>query len=261
VASRDDLVEQGYALLPGLLRRHTGWLADAFDEVFARHGIVADGVRRYMIVPFIDHDVRLSALLDDPAVAAAFDELLGPRWLYLPGDGNYFQGDTGWHQDGTPYGHRFYKAAVYLQPVDADTGGLRVVPGSHRRELPIDVELAKRPWAAVPSTPGDVVVFDHRIWHSSAGGGDNRRMFTMNLAAEPRSDAAVADVAEYLRRHCAYTESRQRRYDPDFALSQCYGDVLLATASSERMEHLRLGLSLDPRRNATVLAPVTDLSE
>ena len=101
---------------------------------------------------------------------------------------------------------------MYLQPVRADSGALRVIPGSHKR--PWFDQLDERPplryaWAredfagaeaadvieSVPgyvckSNPGDVVAFDARLWHASVGGSSDRQMCTLvyfNYPRPPRS--------------------------------------------------------------------------
>ena len=51
-------------------------------------------------------------------------------------DGNYYVGDTAWHPDGLgEYLYGRIKVSFYLDGVQADTGCLRVIPGSHRQQL------------------------------------------------------------------------------------------------------------------------------
>ena len=127
------------------------------------------------------------------------------------------------------------KVALYLDPVTKDTGCLRVIPGSHRIHLhqqieslrhlrvaqrdvggktmskeeqkkagiagefddaPFGVESSKLPSFALESQPGDVVFFNHRLWHSSFGGKTGRRMFTLNFAERPKSEDDVATLRE-----------------------------------------------------------------
>jgi ectoine hydroxylase-related dioxygenase (phytanoyl-CoA dioxygenase family) len=105
------------------------------------------------------------------------------------------------------------KVIFYLDPVDKDTGCLRVIPGSHRPPLNTDVVPLTRqrsdpsviPFAVSPrdvpcfpleSQPGDVVFFNQKLWHAAFGGRTGRRMFTLNFAAKPTTDAHIA----YLQR-------------------------------------------------------------
>ena len=130
------------------------------------------------------------------------------------------------------------KVAMYLDPVTAETGCLRVVPGSHRLPLHKDLEPlrywrvkqtiaegrgsekdleqfrdlvgdngepifgvqpADLPGFPLESEPGDVVFFNQHIYHSSFGGHTGRRMFTMNFAEAPKTDEQI----ELLKREYA----------------------------------------------------------
>ena len=44
------------------------------------------------------------------------------------------------------------------------------------------------PCQVIESSPGDLVVFDHRCKHAAFGGGPNRRMFTMNWSVSARAE-------------------------------------------------------------------------
>ena len=86
------------------------------------------------MVPFIDQSEYLSGLLDDPRIDDVASDLLGEDYNYTGSDGNFYVGDTRWHSDGYARSkYRNIKFAFYLDPVDRDTGCLRVIPGSHHR--------------------------------------------------------------------------------------------------------------------------------
>ncbi len=143
--------------------------------------------------------------------------------LYV-GDTHWHSDSTG---EDHEFGFDRIKVALYLDPVGRETGCLRVISGSHRIGLhqrleplrhlrhaqrdvggktmskqeqreagaavefddtPFGVESRELPHFALESEPGDVVFFNHRLWHSSFGGRTGRRMFTMNLAEEPRTE-------------------------------------------------------------------------
>jgi hypothetical protein len=87
----------------------------------------------------------------------------------------------------------------------------------------------------IESTPGDMLLFNHKIKHSSWGGGDRRRMFTLNL----QQRFADADLPR-LRDEVA--ASRGSRTD---GRSGVYGDAMLRTASPRRMRHLEQRMSAD----------------
>jgi hypothetical protein len=127
-------------------------------------------------------------------------QILGEDCIGMGTDGNRYVGDTPWHPDHAhhPYPQRGIKWAIYLGPVTATTGALRVIPGSHLQAYPVPnslrQEIARFPIQDVPavtleSQPGDAVVFDVRLWHGSCGGSDDRRMGTFVYYAGPRDHA------------------------------------------------------------------------
>ncbi len=128
----------GFLIFPGLLRDEIGKIIDGFERVWAAHGGGHDGrphdhKQRSALVPFIDQDEYLSCLLDDPRIEGIAASLLGDDFNYSGSDGNFYVGDTNWHSDG--FFDRKYvaiKMAFYLDTLTADTGCVRVVPGSHR---------------------------------------------------------------------------------------------------------------------------------
>ena len=95
----------------------------------------------------------------------------------------------GGHAAGDPM---HIKIAFYLDPLTADSGSLRVIPGSHRIGDAYATALndaalrepgiggAEVPAVAFETVAGDVVVFNHNTKHASFNGGGRRRMFTLN---------------------------------------------------------------------------------
>jgi len=229
----------GFLRLPAALSDDLSWIRSEFEEIFEASGIVHDGSQRSCIVPLIDASARLCGLLDHPAVACVVKGLLGEDANYLGSDGNYYTGDTGWHADGQHQVGTFLKIALYLDPVDAGSGALRVIPGSHRVESlewsARDAYDAEQLWGVagpdVPSVvlasqPGDAVVFNHNIMHSAWGGSTRRPMFTMNWSARATTEAEVAELRHYLGAHLAPHGD------------QPYGPLMLETADASRMRHL-----------------------
>ena len=203
--------------------------------------------RLTVVVPFIDQHPYLSSLLDDPRVLGIGSSICGEDFNYMTSDGNVYSGDTPWPSD-TSWGAKLpIKTAFYLDPLDAASGSLRVIPGSHHKgsrfwrmlgavdyyRTPLDerASLPEKTWgmsgAEVPSValetePGDVLVFNHEIKHASFGGGTRRRMFTINMQARQPDDdlEPVRKSVANLSRH---------------EMERAYGDVMLQTASPERM--------------------------
>lgn len=230
----------GYLVVPGALLNEVAWITDEFTRVFEDRGAAHDGTKRTCIVPFIDQRERLCTLLDHPEILGVARGLLGDDFNYVGGDGNYYTGDTAWHSDGFHRVGRFLKIALYLDPVDAETGCLRVIPGTHRVEAE-DWEARKArqseelwgisqrevPCVPLASRPGDLVAFNHNLMHASFGGSTARRMFTLNLCRHCETAEEIADLENYVAGH--------RR----FWIDQMHSPVMRATADAERMRHLQ----------------------
>jgi ectoine hydroxylase-related dioxygenase (phytanoyl-CoA dioxygenase family) len=264
----------GFLVFPGLLSDRIGRITEEFEEIFERtgghHGVAHDGTRRSCIVPFIDQSEYLSSLLDDPRVDGILSSLLGDDYSYLGSDGNFYTGHTGWHSDadfsgesrGTPP-RTFYKLAMYLDPVDTDSGALRVIPGIHRHgegfamgleqvlRKPLDslgIGGDQVPAVSLASRPGDVVVFSQAIKHSSWGGSNRRRMFTINATSRYRPDEV-----QWLRKEVAALAR--------FWVDGVYGEPMLRTAGPSRLIHLEQGLTQDEFLAGEVVKAKAEMSE
>ena len=150
------------------------------------------------------------ALIEHPAIRGICLSTLGEGYTHEGGDGNFYTGDTGWHSDcGVEWEQKSLvpclKIAFYLDELTADSGAVRLIPGSyHHRDVYMSAlhnglqmgkgtseELLGVPGKDVPahiveSTPGDLVCFDHRCKHAAFGGGPDRRMFAMNWSSRGR---------------------------------------------------------------------------
>lgn len=84
---------------------------------------------------------------------------------------------------------------------------------------------------ALESDPGDLVVFDHSLKHASFGGSQRRRMFTMNLHKRGVTPEVIERVDGYLSHHCPVAHG--------FKIGHMYTDIMLDTASPERLVHLK----------------------
>ncbi len=241
----------GYLHFPGLIEDRIEAVIDAFEEIWAGHGgghdgRPHDGTARSCIVPFAGQSEYLSSLLDDPRIDGILGSLLGDDYVYLGSDGNYYVGDTGWHSDGGwPRPIVYYKIAFYLDRLTRDSGAIRVIPGSHRygegyaEALQAGVRESEETWGvsgdrvpavAVETSPGDVVVFHQGTKHSAWGGGDRRRMFTLNCTrrhTEEELPIMRREVANFSR----------------FLTDSVYGPAMVDTATPERMRHLEQPLA------------------
>ena len=247
----------GYLVFPGLLADKIDRIIAEFESTFAvqgggHNGKPHDGTARSCIVPFIDQNEYLSSLVDDPRVDGIFTSLLGEEYNYLGSDGNFYVGDTNWHSDTDWSGKMrgkppriFYKMALYLDPVTATSGALRVVPGSQHygdeyaealqatlRMAPdkLGIPGSQVPAIALESNPGDVVVFNQNTKHSAWGGNNRRRMFTINCTArysEEEMPLLRNEIGAFAR----------------FWIDSVYGEAMLRNASPQRLVHLQQPLS------------------
>ena len=236
----------GYLHFPGLLDDKIDKIIEEFELIWEKSNQNHDGTKRSVILPFADQSEYLSSLLDDPRIHDIASSICGEEFNYTSGDGNYYVGDTKWHSDG--YGARpvlKIKIAFYLDKVTASTGALRVIPGSHKKGSyyadslqthlvgtgtnqigMFGIEGDKIPAVVLETNPGDVAVFNHNIKHSSWGGSNARRMFTMNFT-EKFADNQLDELKNILGQ-----EAR-------FWIDRIHGEIMVETASEERMVHLK----------------------
>jgi hypothetical protein len=226
MSGRDTLSEQqitffetfGFLKLPGLFRDDLGEIVGGFDEVFANdeHARVETrevlhGEQRRLIIPqFIDKSERIQWLRDDHRVKGVVTSLLGD-YDYAESDGNLLDCETSWHCDifGAPMTTRHVKLFFYLDPQRADSGALRVMPGTHyfqesfardlRPKINDPQSIAKQfgldrtelPAVPVETDPGDVIALDFRTVHASFHGPAGRRLFTLNFRQRTAVDASA----------------------------------------------------------------------
>lgn len=231
----------GFLKFPGLISDSLDWIQEEFKLTFDTNTIISkhDGTKRSCIYPFIDQRAKMSALLDDPRIEGIAASLLGGDFNYVGSDGNYYTGDTAWHRDGRHEKYRHIKIAFYLDPLDGNSGALRVIPGSHRLHDQYGADLnetnrSSEAWGVsgpeVPAqvlnvAPGDVLVFNHNLMHSSWNGGNTRRMFTLNLC-QRHAEADVQELKDYIS------------FVSRFWLDRAYGDEMMRTAGPGRLKHL-----------------------
>jgi ectoine hydroxylase-related dioxygenase (phytanoyl-CoA dioxygenase family) len=202
-----------------------------FDDVLAqdRQGQPFDGASRQAVLGFIEKRPLLSSLAEDDRIYEPIEQLLGQGFVWIGSDGNLYVGDTGWHPDGSNLGYGRIKVAFYLDRVRADSGCLRVIPGSQREPLhsalaPLREQrneagltgtafgVAQREIPCYPlgSDPGDVVFFNQNTWHASFGGQTGRRMFTLNFGAPPRAAEHIAYLERTYRSNLVHAQRMQR---------------------------------------------------
>ncbi len=217
----------------------TAKITSAFEEVLAedRSGRAFDGEKRQAVLGVAERRPLLTGLIESDLIYEAMEQLLGPNFVWVGSDGNLYVGDTDWHPDSRNLDYRRIKVAFYLDPVTAETGCLRVIPGSHRDPLhsallglmpanpagttPFGVPPRGLPYYPLESRPGDVVMFDQCTWHAAFGGRTGRRMFTFNFSAEPTTAEHEAVLRKMYLANVEATRTMQythtgRIYTDDF---------------------------------------------
>src|SRR3954447_4080359 len=197
-------------------------------------------------------------LITDERLTSVMRALLGPDARYTQhSDLHVHHGDPGWHRDSADrqYGigrdwdetrapYAVARVAIYLQPFEQSRSKLGVIPGTHKREPALADKqravmdlivsrlrpkkkrpltppfLTRRPkWIA--TNPGDCVIFNQRLYHSSSLAYGPKYSLFMSYGREnehsvnhrryymfERPDAGYGDypdaLAEELKRHALY---------------------------------------------------------
>lgn len=155
------------------------------------------GEIRFQYVPMMTARTPVSlALLDRLAEIAGI--LLGNPVLPTRAKGVRYSGNTPWHVDScSPLAS--IGCLAYLEAINADSGALRVLPGSHRpeyaqalRRLGADGRQAlELPAHVIATAPGDMILLDEHLYHSSCGGGLRRQWRVDYVSAPEDADQAV----------------------------------------------------------------------
>jgi len=240
----------GYLSFPGLLGGDTDTVVSKFDALFANHSKDVLDWRheahynnaRHILIQLIERDPFLSSLLEHPRISGIFKSLLGDDYLYRASEGNIFTGDTYWHSDlyNADFKYRHIKILFYLDPIDANSGALRLIPGSHlfgdkfanlleryvwEHDKNYGIDKESVPAVTIPTRPGDAIVFDYRLKHATCHSGERRRMFTICASERFREEdmPSLQKMVEDLRK-----VSHGKIYQDDF----------VNLAPEERIKHL-----------------------
>ena len=87
-----------------------------------------DGTRRHWLITMGPDTPFLASLLEDPRFCDTAEQLYGEDVFGIASDINRYVGDTRWHPDTGSLHQYGVKFAYYLQPVDAESGALRLIP-------------------------------------------------------------------------------------------------------------------------------------
>jgi Phytanoyl-CoA dioxygenase (PhyH) len=197
-------------------------IANGFDRNVRRSGDI-----QFQYVPMMTAETPASlALLD--RVESIASTLLNAPVLPTRAKGVRYFGDTPWHADSeSPLASIGFLA--YLDPVQAESGALRVLPGSHHPQLgdairglmAAGLPAQMLPDHVVATEPGDMIVFDEHLFHASFGGG-MRRQWRVDYLRSPVGVEAENHTKSYFAgvyQHDwdgGYDVTRYPTYGPDW---------------------------------------------
>lgn len=193
----------GYLKLEGVLAHDMVSITEAFDRVFREHEAeivhwehVVHANRPRKILPQVaDKCAEIRALLKHEKITAIVSEILGDGYQLIGSDANIYECGTRWHTDiiGLPYNCQNVKLIFYLDPSEQGRDCFRVIPGSHfhtdkfAKQLKqhirepgvnLGLDISQIPCQQIATRPGDVVIFDARVWHAVDYAGNRRRAFS-----------------------------------------------------------------------------------
>jgi len=176
----------------------------------------------YLAMPsFIERSPTLLQLVEDDRIYGAIADLLGSGFLWSGSEGNTGVAQQNkfhaWHSDRCGEAepdYRRVKVMIYLTPVTKDTGCLRVIPGSHKLTLYRELDALNEqkddtsqrvfglagqdlPCFPLETMPGDVVIFNHYIYHSVYKGDGARRYIAMKFVSLPTKAAHFASLLHF----------------------------------------------------------------
>ncbi|MBT5872299.1 MAG: hypothetical protein HOH43_02675 [Candidatus Latescibacteria bacterium] len=192
------------------------------DKIFKQNAEKNPERSYQTIVGFVEQNAILSRLAVDERIHGVIEELLASDFVWGNSEGNKgsFNQDQlhNWHCDRVGEYDMQYarlKVMIYLTPTTRDGGALRVMPGSHRAPLhqamvPLNsqgdnasqtvfgISGSEVPGYPLESNPGDVVFFNHYLFHAVYGKSSTRRYITLKYADKPTKH----EHFESLKRHC-----------------------------------------------------------
>ena len=213
--TRERLDRDGYAPLLGVLTdEQLTAIRARLAELSAAEGAEAGkevhqeaGTDR--LSDLVNKDPLFEVCFTDPRVLACIAYVLGDFKLSslnsraaLPGSGL-----QGLHTEGRPVGLGPYQVCNSIWLLDdftEENGATRVVPGSHRRTVPVRDELPD-PLAAHPdqvtltAPAGTVIVFNSHLWHGGTRNNTDRPRRALHSYFTRRGNGQQLNQREYIR--------------------------------------------------------------
>jgi hypothetical protein len=203
----------GFLKLPRLFAPDLARIVDGFEDAFASrapdriiredplqetdNAAFADR-KRVILFQIVEQSEKLGWLASDPRVRNIVQSIVGERYEARPTDGHIFHCDTSWHPDKGSDARFRLKLSFYLDPQRADSGAIRVIPGSHFSESAYaqalldnlygsprkvqenyGIDAHEVPSWTIETDPGDLVCWDFRTFHATFNGFERRRLFSM----------------------------------------------------------------------------------
>jgi len=162
---------------------------------------------------FIEKSPLLFQLAVDDRIFGVIESLLEPGFVWGNSEGNKgsfnVESVHNWHCDRIGEYDLNYlriKVMIYLTPTTREEGALRIMPGSHKAPLhqamvPVNAQKNhssdgifgvpgwELPGHALDSQPGDVVFFNHYLFHAVYGKTAARRYLALKFADKPVNKA------------------------------------------------------------------------
>ena len=203
----------GYVVVRGCVDSdHVERLRQAFNREIASNPRIKErepgGTRT--LGPFAETDDAFAELIEHPKLMEAMRDIDGAEFLYFGEDMNSFVGDTQWHCDFFPPHHesRPAKAIYYLDEMLGGDGALDLIPGTNNPDFAgyifrnfgsygddsggprLNMDPLDIPAVAIETVPGDVVLWENRMWHHAARRRDGkpRRMLAYSYYRDPKGD-------------------------------------------------------------------------
>ncbi len=170
------------------------------------------------VTTIVEHNPFFTELVENDRIYKVVEQLMPMDFIWSGSEGNLTtHGEHRWHADRQGVAEVDYiriKVMIYLDPVTKERGCLRVIPGSHRLPLHTDLQPliaqkadscpktfgvtgAELPCFPLEAQPGDVVFFNHCLWHGMFGGFVGRRYIALKFAAKPTTDAHIASLQRW----------------------------------------------------------------
>jgi len=200
-----------------------------------------DGTKRQTIDMSGSDSPFFASLLDDErllSIGKDIHENVLPWGTHIDRHVN----NTYWHHDAGGYEWYGIKFAFYLDELKANSGALRVIPGSHKQPFHDELDNIKNlkyswirqnynaasessfispiPSYSCESNPGDLVIFDYRIFHASLGGSKDRHMCTVNFINYPKTPKQLAISIHEAKNYFKDNHNTGAPWNPSKAVSE-----------------------------------------